>query len=752
MSVPSHSLPLRLVAPRRISLLLTRDSSWMRVMARAALCGWFLPLLMALVTAFSSAPVQAQTQTAPPQTVVVLDFGVAAGLDPLLGRKAADGLAVELARSGEYEVVSRQRLEETVGQQAGLQPPFNDTTQIRLAQAVGARSIFSGAVAAVDITPGRAARVRLEVKQLDAATGDYINGTSVTEPSEQKLQTVANEILVDEALNKAVFSAVRSVKQTTLPEGQVLNTTQNDVELSIGTRNGVARGQRYSVLRDVFNKGRQITERVKIGEITIVRTESDQAVGVLSAGGGAGIRTGDRIRKIFVITNYPVTSMSSNGGNVTPVTAPPVNSNGNQGGVKGLAKKSGKGLIGLVTLAALILVGGAGGGGASANSSPRIDQPQLLNPNAVFPSPTIAFRAGFTGVDSSLRGESIVGYLLYRGTTPGFGANIDNLQAFFDGRNTTNSDQRVVVSDILQNTNFGINTRTVTISSGATSNAVAVTDVFNGVAFGTTTVNTLTETPTSINLQFTPRSTVIGQTYYYRVGRITAERNAGTGTTAAVTFAPVRSRISRPTRGFTAIARPIVVRDQVRYNLDDLIVRVNFDPSPFNDIGSGLGAPGSPDPKFNSGFDLPTNVNAGSGVDQFRIQLSTSTAFDPETTFTSPNLAPPSAAPFGDLVFNRDNGLGPSVRIPGPYVPGQTPLFLRVQARNSQDAVPNFRLSPVVNIGTALGGLKQSLTSRFVSSQKSENAGGLGVRRRPGLGALTVSGGVYAPTHVLRPQ
>ncbi|PQV62734.1 hypothetical protein B1R32_12319 [Abditibacterium utsteinense] len=747
MSVSPHALPAQPAASRRTSLLLTRDASWMRVMARAALCGWFLPLLMALLTAFSSAPAQAQ---APIQTVVVLDFAVAPGLDPLLGRKAADGLAVELQRSGDFEVVTRQRVEEAVGQQAGLQPPFNDTAQVRLAQAVGARSVFSGRVAAVDITPGRAARVRLEVKQLDAATGDYINGTGVTETTEQKLQDVANEILVDEAINKSVFSAVRSVKQTTLPEGQVLNTTRDDVELSIGTRNGVAPGQRYTVLRDVFNRAKQITERVKIGELTIARVESDQSVGVLSAGGAAGIRTGDRIRKIFVTTNYPITSAGASGGSVTPVTAPPISLSGNnQGGIKGLAKKSSKGFLGLIALAGLVTLAGAGGGGGSSSSSPRVDQPVLRDPNAIYPEASISFRSGFTGIGGNLQGESVVGYLLYRGTTPGFAADINSLQAFVDGRNATSADQRVTVSDPLQNTVFVFNTREVTITAGAagtgTGNGnVVINDTLNGSV--TAGINTITESPTSIVLNFTQRPSIIGQTYYYRVGRITGERTqttTGTGNNATtqVQLLPVRSLVSKPTGGFTPIVRPLIIRDQTQYNLDDFMVRINFDPTPYSDRrNNGF---------FNTGFELPSNANVGSGVNQFRVEVSTSTSFSEETTFTSPDLVNPGTTAGGDIIFNRDNGLGPSIRIPGNYIPGETPLFLRVLSRNTNDAVPIFRISPTLPIGPALGGQSQNLTSRFIASQKGGRIGGLSIRSR---GGRTLSGGVYAPTRVLRPQ
>lgn len=724
---------------------LTRDASWMRFMARAALGGWLLPLLFAVFASFTATPAQAQ---APVQTVVVLDFAVSSGLDPLLGRKAADGLAVELQRSGDYEVVTRQRVEEAVGQQAGLQPPFNDTAQIRLAQAVGARSVFSGRVDAISVTPGRAARVRLEAKQLDASTGDYINGTQVLESTEQKLQDIANEILVDEAINKAVFAAVRSMKQTNLPEGSVLNTTKEDVELSIGTRNGVSPGQRYTILRDVFNRARQITERVKIGELRIARVESDQSVGVLSAGGAAGVRTGDRIRQIFVATNYPTTSLSANSGSATPVTAPPARLGNTEGGVKGLVQKSSRGALGLLALVGLVGLAGLGGGGSGSSSSPRVDQPQLRNPNALYPEASLTFTSGFTGIGAGLQGESVVGYLIYRGTSPSFSASIDNLQSFIDGTNDS-SNRRISYSDppVVTGRRVTITSQNGTGNNNNQNGRVVVSDSLT--AIGT---DTITETAQTITLNFTQRPMVIGQTYYYRIGRVTAERvretTTGTGGgngTSTVRLLPVRSRVSGATGGFTALVKPQIIRDVQQYNTSDFRVRVGFDRSAYTFFVD-------PNGEDFARFILPLNANVTTGANQFRIQVSTSTLFSEANTFTSPDLVSPGTDANGEVVFDLDN-----IAIPNTgtaYIPNQTPLFLRVLSRNTEDAVPTFRVSDTVPIGPTPGGpvTGSSAASRFIASPSSGRGRGIKIGR-PGSGSLSgASRGSSAPIRVLRPR
>lgn len=257
---------------------------------------WILPLFVALLAAAFVGPAQAQPTR---QTIIVLDFDVAPTLDPLLGRKAADAFAVELQRSGNYEVVTRQRVDEALVQQTGLGDPLNDVTQVRLAQVLGAGIVFTGRVVGVETTPTGASRVRLDLRQLEAATGDYVNGTQTEASADQRMIEIARELLVDEAINKAAFVAVRQLSAPYRREGSVLNATRQDVELSIGARDGVANGQRYTVLRDILNRASGIVERRKIGEMVIVAVDSNQSTGALVSGGTVGARTGDRIRQIY---------------------------------------------------------------------------------------------------------------------------------------------------------------------------------------------------------------------------------------------------------------------------------------------------------------------------------------------------------------------------------------------------------------------------------------------------------------------
>ncbi len=716
------------------------DAPWMRLCARAVLTGWLLPLLFALMTSLGVGAVPAQAQDATGQTVVVLDFATPNGTDPLLGRKAADALAVELQRTGEYTVITRQRLQEVVGQQAGLQPPFNDTAQVRLAQALGAASVFSGEVAAVDVVAGQSARARLVVRQLDAASGDYINGTQNIESTEQKLTTVANEILVDEAINKAAFSAVRSMRQIALPAGNVLNVTRDEAELSIGTRNGVAVGQRYSVLRDVYNQARNITERVKIGEVTIKRVEANQSTAVLSAGGATGVRTGDRVRQIFTLAQAPV-SLSANGTSSNPVTAPaPSRTTGG-----GIAKsKSAKGLFGLLALAGLVALAGLGGGGSS--SSPNTNAPYEADPAGITPTSAFTFTSGFSGFDKSLQNETVVGYLVYRGSNANFTPAIQNLQSFVDARTVSNG-QRITYSDPLIQTATSLRQKVVITATDADATtgigASVEVNFTNADVTGTDNQDITRQTAT---FEYTQRPLQIGTQYFYKVGRITGVRSTvtGTNTTSTVTLNLSQSGVSEANGGYTPLLRPLIVAATpddttgISYNLSNFSVRLNAQ----QDIDQL---------NTNGNYTFVINTNVATGVDIFRVQVSTSPNFPDSSTFTSADTAPTTPNSTGDVVLNFGQ-----IQIPnttqGQFTGGTTPLYIRAQSRRSTDAVEVFRVSPTITVPAnqvtdTPNTTSAILASRFLKSTTTGN--GIRIGRGAGIG----TSGVAVPrTRVGKPR
>ena len=254
---------------------------------------------------------RAQNSAAINSTAVVLDFEVEPGIDPILGRKAADAVAVEMEGSSDFTVVPRQQVEDAVATKSGLRAPYTPATQLRLGQTVEARVVISGRILTAVVgnqaaNPRvREARVEIAVRQLDTRSGDFINGTQALETATDQLSEVDDDTLINQATDKAAYTAVRALRLQIFPEGTVMNTTRNIIETNLGARNGVRIGQRYSVSRDVANKSRGANEatitvdRIKVGEIVINEVEQDQSRAIPAAGGALGIRTGDKIRRIF---------------------------------------------------------------------------------------------------------------------------------------------------------------------------------------------------------------------------------------------------------------------------------------------------------------------------------------------------------------------------------------------------------------------------------------------------------------------
>lgn len=273
-----------------------------------------------------AAPSQAQdagddaVATVPTHVAIVLDFEVGPGLDPILGRKAADAVAVEMEDAGEFQVVTRQTVEQRIALRNGLMPPYVPTTQRRLGAELGARSVITGSIRTVYIGPFqqvqsngkiitdprvREARVQMQIRQLEVRSGDYINGTQVTETTTDELNEVDDDVLVNESIDKAAYSSVRAIRLIKFPEATVMNTTPKGLELNLGFRNGIRPGQRFSILRDSAIKTRGLNEatvtveRVKVAEMVIDSVDNDQSIGHVVSGGSVGVRTNDKARRIF---------------------------------------------------------------------------------------------------------------------------------------------------------------------------------------------------------------------------------------------------------------------------------------------------------------------------------------------------------------------------------------------------------------------------------------------------------------------
>ena len=660
--------------------------------------GTLLLVLLCTLAALlgTCAPARAQLTIQP---AIVLDFATSPGIDSIYGRKAADALAVELQKSGDYEIVPRQKVEEAIATLPGLAPPYTPATQGRLAQAVTASVVFSGRVTAADVINRRAARVTLEVRKLDTLTTDYINGTTVSE-STSNLADVSSEVLIDQALNKAAATSVLKIKRSLPPSGTVLNTSVNEVELSVGARIGAAVGQRYSVLRDIYNKTKDRVERIKIGEVEITKVEMDQSVARVVGENPAGVRTEDKVRQIFLPISYPVSP---------DATASPISPGGtvkSRRSGKGIGSKVG-GLAALLLLAAVFSIGGGSSGvsptGVTARSSSNVGTPSIsLNysrgaPRLFVPS------------------DCITGYFIYRGTTPQGTVISSNPYDFQAGAASQYIDDTFFFTD-----------RTVNIDAPTTTNANDPCPRANITANSSVPETGVPSSTTSfatdgINTNFTQEPLFPGVQYFYSVRRVTVNRRQFTaGQTLTTDYELVLSDASAPSGGATALVKPTIVSGGGNFNTNISV-----------SLAGVIDVPNTPPYNATNPNTVRVNRYFDDGI-RFKFEFSNLLDFGSTLsasqralsvfTVEQPNL-PPSVD--GTLTYNFG-----SIVLPSGIDPAE-PVYLRVGVSNPTDQFPQTIFSDRFNLITSAasvfrGGNGTKATSTVTKkSQTSPGAGAL---------------------------
>ncbi len=222
-----------------------------------------------------------EVKPSPPPKVIVLDFEVAKDLPEILGRKASDAVALALADTTKYEVISRTEIEVAM-QRLRLTPPLLLSQVFLLAKELDARFIVIGKVVRViiDEKAGKAS-VQLQMLFYDRYLEVPINGAHVlgTTPPRPGLTP---DILVDHAITLAANQAVQQAMTTRLPEGQVMQRVGNSVIINRGHDQGLRNGMQMWVYRLVPHPEKpQYMVRTRIGLIEITSAEARQSSGVI---------------------------------------------------------------------------------------------------------------------------------------------------------------------------------------------------------------------------------------------------------------------------------------------------------------------------------------------------------------------------------------------------------------------------------------------------------------------------------------
>ncbi len=202
--------------------------------------------------------------------LVILDFEVAAGLSPLLGRKAADAVAVAFLNTKAYGIVSRTELEAAMTR-LRLTYPLTPRQLIQLTKAVQARYAITGKIVRVSVnTKQGQASVQLQMLFHDPYMEVPVNGAHVLATSPSRPGTPP-DVLVDQALNLAAAQAVQQAIAVRLPEGQITQRTGRTVIINRGHDQGIRERMSMWVVRTIRDpEGFMVP--VRVGRIIITET------------------------------------------------------------------------------------------------------------------------------------------------------------------------------------------------------------------------------------------------------------------------------------------------------------------------------------------------------------------------------------------------------------------------------------------------------------------------------------------------
>lgn len=261
----------------------------------------------------------------------------------MLGRRAADAVAVALSLTDRFDVAKRSDVENQLAA-LGLNPPLDAVALMKLGSALQEDSIISGRVLSASVTANpRQAKVTLAVEMRDVSSGELVNGALSSASSGIGAEGCDDDSLLDEALNKAAYVAQKTMLEYIIPQGTVLATTAsqggNEALLNVGQRSGVRCGMEMIVTRGGEQVGRLKVTRVSANDSTAVIVNAPK-----------GVRPEDKVRAIFEVPKAVTEGTHRANPNGTKPSA-----------VSGLAKVLG----GLLVLGGLVyLVGNANSGPA----------------------------------------------------------------------------------------------------------------------------------------------------------------------------------------------------------------------------------------------------------------------------------------------------------------------------------------------------------------------------------------------------
>lgn len=171
----------------------------------------------------------------------------------LLGRRAADQLALDLGATGLWRVLDRAQTDRAC-QQRELRPPYAGGYMQEVGFALGADLIFSGTLQSVEISAaaGRV-RVALYAEAIDQVSGQVVLGTRQTaEVTRDAKRPEPTDVLVSQALASACAAVAKLSAAGPQVQAQIDDPRDGkSVTLKLPAETTLATGQRLLLYRAV---------------------------------------------------------------------------------------------------------------------------------------------------------------------------------------------------------------------------------------------------------------------------------------------------------------------------------------------------------------------------------------------------------------------------------------------------------------------------------------------------------------------
>lgn len=211
----------------------------------------------------------------------------------LLGRRAADQLALELGATGVWRVVDRAQTDQAL-EQRGLRPPYAVGYLQELGHALQADVIFTGTVQRLDVDKKTGGiRMTVFVEAVDQVSGQAVQAVTKTAEVRRNDRTPEpTDVLIGRSLAGVLAEVAVATGKYTGIIGEVAEPGDGTtVKLKLPENSGVETGFRFLLYRAVTEGEERVPQKL-LASVMITKVSGTQADARVLARGG-DIHSGD---------------------------------------------------------------------------------------------------------------------------------------------------------------------------------------------------------------------------------------------------------------------------------------------------------------------------------------------------------------------------------------------------------------------------------------------------------------------------